>query len=86
LAVVVDEAVAAGEVLASVRVVAGDYLQDLKLFDVYRGKGIDSSRKSLAFALTLRHSSHTLNDEEVNSITSNLVKELKTRFGATLRD
>jgi phenylalanyl-tRNA synthetase beta chain len=86
LAIIVDEEVVAGDILACVREIAGDYLQNLKLFDVYRGKGIDSSRKSLAFALTLRHSSHTLNEEEVNAITADVVNALTDRFGATLRN
>ena len=66
LAVVVDKSVPAEELMANVRAVAGTYLTDLTLFDVYEGKGIDPKRKSLALGLTFRDQSRTLADEDVN--------------------
>ena len=85
LAVVVDEAVAAQAVLDEVRRAAGEALYKLELFDVYRGEGVDSGRKSLAFSLTLQVSSRTLTDVEVDSIVAGAVGALRQRFGAQLR-
>ncbi|SFC90119.1 phenylalanyl-tRNA synthetase beta subunit [Thiohalospira halophila DSM 15071] len=86
LAVVVDEAVAAADVLAVAREAAGDWLRDSRLFDVYRGKGIDSGRKSLGLGLTLQDDSRTLTDSDVEAVTENVVQALSQRLGATLRD
>ena len=63
----------------------GDYLQNLMLFDVYMGKGIDPNRKSVALGLTFQHPSRTLTDEEINADMDRVVAELHERFGATLR-
>ena len=64
---------------------AGEWLTDLRLFDVYQGKGIDPHRKSLAVGLTWQHPSRTLNDDEVNSTTQNILTSLEQRLNATLR-
>lgn len=85
LALLVDQSVAADAVLAGIRAAAGEYLTDLKLFDVYHGKGIDPHRKSLAVGLTWQHPSRTLNDEEVSTTTQNILASLEERFNATLR-
>jgi len=85
LALLVDQSIAADAVLALIRETAGEYLTDLKLFDVYHGKGIDPHRKSLAVGLTWQHPSRTLNDEEVSTTTQNILASLEERFNATLR-
>ncbi|KIV74198.1 Phenylalanyl-tRNA synthetase beta chain [Pseudomonas sp. FeS53a] len=85
LAVLVDREVAAETVLDTIREAAGEWLTDLRLFDVYHGKGIDPLRKSLAVGLTWQHPSRTLNDDEVNTTTQNIVTSLEGRFNATLR-
>ena len=85
LALLVDRDVAATVVLDGIRAQAGDCLTDLKLFDVYHGKGIDPHRKSLAVGLTWQHPSRTLNDDEVNTRIENILSSLEQRFNATLR-
>ncbi|MBT8766594.1 phenylalanine--tRNA ligase subunit beta [Metapseudomonas boanensis] len=85
LALLVDREVAAEAVLNTIRAGAGEWLTDLRLFDVYHGKGIDPHRKSLAVGLTWQHPSRTLTDDEVNNTTQNIVTSLEDRFNATLR-
>ncbi|MCR3828308.1 phenylalanine--tRNA ligase subunit beta, partial [Pseudomonas aeruginosa] len=85
LALLVDQDVPAQDILTQIRAAAGEWLTDLRLFDVYHGKGIDPHRKSLAVGLTWQHPSRTLNDDEVNSTTQNIVTSLEERFNATLR-
>ncbi|WP_375739453.1 phenylalanine--tRNA ligase subunit beta [Pseudomonas boanensis] len=85
LALLVDREVAAEAVLNTIREGAGEWLTDLRLFDVYHGKGIDPHRKSLAVGLTWQHPSRTLTDDEVNNTTQNIVTSLEDRFNATLR-
>ncbi|POA52076.1 MULTISPECIES: phenylalanine--tRNA ligase subunit beta [unclassified Pseudomonas] len=85
LALLADRDVAASAVLKVIRENAGEWLTDLRLFDVYQGKGIDPHRKSLAVGLTWQHPSRTLNDDEVNSATQNILTSLEQRLNATLR-
>jgi phenylalanyl-tRNA synthetase beta chain len=86
LAVLVDKSVVAGELLENVRTMAGTYLTDLRLFDVYEGKGIDPKRKSLALGLTFRDSSRTLSDEVVNKSIDQVIDLLIKTYNAELRN
>jgi phenylalanyl-tRNA synthetase beta chain len=85
LAVLVDRDVPAQDLLGAIGEAAGEWLTDLKLFDVYHGKGIDPHRKSLAVGLTWQHPSRTLNDDEVSATMQNILTSLEQRFNATLR-
>jgi len=86
IAVVVDKSIPAADLLANVRAVAGSYLNDLRLFDVYEGKGIDPKRKSLALGLTFRDHSRTLSDEDVNLAVDQVIDSLEKNFKAELRN
>jgi phenylalanyl-tRNA synthetase beta chain len=85
LAVVVDKSVTAMHLMEQVRLVAGTYLTDLTLFDVYTGKGIDPKRKSLALGLTFRDQSRTLADEVVNLAMGQVIDLLEKKYNAELR-
>ncbi len=86
LAVVVDKSVASAELMSNVRAVAGTYLTDLRLFDVYEGKGIDPKRKSLALGLTFRDQSRTLSDDVVNDAVDQVIDSLEKNYKAELRN
>lgn len=86
LAIVVDENTTAQTVNDLIRSATSDYLTNLQLFDEYRGKGIDSGRKSLAYSLTLQKQDKTLTDEEVETVLSGLMAVLNKKLGATLRE
>ncbi len=86
LAVIVDNSVPAAELMATVRAAAGTYLTDLRLFDVYTGKGIDPKRKSLALGLTFRDQSRTLGDEDVNLAVGQVIDLLEKNYKAELRN
>lgn len=85
LALLVDRDVAADKLLTAVKAQAGEYLIDLKVFDVYVGKGIDPHRKSVAMGLTFQHPSRTLNEDEINASIDSIVQYLGVNFSATLR-
>ena len=85
LALLADRDVSATAVLDVIRENAGEWLTDLRLFDVYQGKGIDPLRKSLAVGLTWQHPSRTLTDDEVNASTQQILTSLEARLNATLR-
>ena len=85
MAILVATSVAADDVLRCIREAAGDNLTDLKLFDVYQGKGIDPLSKSVAVGLTWQHPSRTLNDDEVSGAMQQILTSLEERYNATLR-
>jgi len=86
IAIIVDVAITAHQVCACIKNAAGEYLQNLELFDVYSGKGIDSGRKSLALGLTLQASSRTLTEEDVERVMDDVLRALGTDCSANLRD
>jgi len=84
LAVVVDEGVAAQTLLDAMQNVASPYVAELKLFDVYRGKGVEHGKKSLAFRVLLQDTHKTLTDSEIEPVITKLVTALQ-QHGAKLR-
>ncbi len=85
VALVVDAAVPAAEVLAAVREGAGDLAEDVRLFDVYTGDQVGRGRKSLAFALRLRASDRTLTAQETAAVREAIVAAAARRVGGELR-
>lgn len=86
IAIIVDEQITAQSVQECVENSAGYLLNNVVLFDMYQGKGIDSGRKSLALGLTLGDSSRTLMEEDVEAVLGKVVSALNTNLGAVLRD
>ena len=86
LAVVVAEKVSAAQLLAGAREAAGALLQDVRIFDIYRGPGIDSGLKSVALGLILQDSSRTLTDEDADAAMGRVAERLQRDLGATIRD
>jgi phenylalanyl-tRNA synthetase beta chain len=85
LAIVVSRDVAAAEIGRIVRDTLGDVLVDFRVFDVYQGKGIDSTEKSLGLGLTLQDASATLTDEQIGRYTQDVLVALERAVGARLR-
>jgi phenylalanyl-tRNA synthetase beta chain len=85
LALIIDEDISAGDLCNTVRQNAGGQLVDLKVFDVYQGKGIENNRKSIALGLTFRDSSRTLTEDEINVAVEAVVNALEKQHAASLR-
>jgi phenylalanyl-tRNA synthetase beta chain len=85
LAFVVDAGVPAAAVDASLRRAAGELLESLELFDVYRGAGMPGGSRSLAFRLRLRAADHTLAEDELQALRSRCIEQVAAGHGAVLR-
>jgi len=85
LALVVDDKVSAEALTKAARAAAGDMLQHVLVFDVYRGKGVDSRQKSVGLGLILQDSSRTLTDEDADQKMRSVMQGLEREFGATIR-
>jgi phenylalanyl-tRNA synthetase beta chain len=86
LAIVIDQAVEMQQIENCIREGGSDLLTDIRLFDVYTGKGVAQGRKSIAFGLILQEFSRTLTDQEVDAEVERIVSALKLKFAATLRE
>ncbi|MFZ7276491.1 phenylalanine--tRNA ligase subunit beta [Avibacterium endocarditidis] len=86
LAIVVDSATPAGDVLEVCRQAGGKQLVNVSLFDVYQGANLPEGKKSLAISLTIQDTDKTLEEKEINAVISAVLDALKQRFDAYLRD
>jgi len=85
LAVVVDETISADTVVATARSAAGALLQHVVVFDVYRGTGVDSRRKSVGLGLILQDVYRTLTDADADQTVRSITLHLERELGATIR-
>ncbi|HEX6937247.1 MAG TPA: phenylalanine--tRNA ligase subunit beta [Actinomycetes bacterium] len=85
VALVVDDTVPAAEVEQALRDGAGDLLESVRLFDLYRGEQVGPGKVSLAFGLRFRAPHRTLTVEEVTAARSAAVAEASRRTGAEQR-
>ena len=85
IALVVDESVPAEHVRAVVEQGAGELIETVELFDVYRSEQLGENKKSLAFSLLFRAGDRTLTDEEANAARLQAAELAKEKFGAEMR-
>jgi phenylalanyl-tRNA synthetase beta chain len=86
IALIVKEAVSAEDIIASIKSSNEATVQDIVLFDLYCGKGIEEDHKSVAVSITLQNFSQTLTDVEIDAIFNNILQTLAKTIGAKLRD
>ncbi|HTC18941.1 MAG TPA: phenylalanine--tRNA ligase subunit beta, partial [Stellaceae bacterium] len=84
-AFVVDEGVPAETLLKAARGVDKKLVAEVRLFDLYRGKGLPEGRKSIAIAVTLQPETATLTDAEIEAFSAKLVAAVEKATGGTLR-
>lgn len=85
IAVVCNEAVTVGALEESIRRGAKGLLKDVSLFDIYRGPGVASGKKSVAFNLVLRADDRSLTGEEADEDVQSILAALKADHNAVLR-
>ncbi|NSW90870.1 MAG: phenylalanine--tRNA ligase subunit beta [Firmicutes bacterium] len=86
IAILLDERIMAGTIEKLIRENGGKVLEDISLFDVYKGKQVPEGMKSMAYSLTFRAEDRTLTDEEVNKVMDKIISSLKDTFDARLRE
>lgn len=85
IAILVNQAIPAEQIQDTIKTVAGDWLQNVFIFDVYQGKGVSTGLKSIALALVMQHPTRTLVDDEVAELMERIIVALKGQLGAELR-
>lgn len=85
IAVIVDEKVEVGQIEKIIIKKAKKWLEEAKLFDIYRDEKLGENKKSVAYSLIFRDKNKTLSDEEINTTMENIITELEKTLGAELR-
>ncbi len=83
-AVLVDKEIPVGTLEKAIQGGAGRLLEKIELFDIYEGAQIPQGKKSVAFSVYLRSADSTLNDKEIDEISTKIIKKLEA-VGAELR-
>ena len=86
LAILIDDKVSVQSIEACIRQASSEMLQEVRIFDIYTGKGVDQGLKSVAFGLILQEFSRTLTDQDIDSEIESIVDALNQNFAATLRE
>ncbi|HNP66072.1 MAG TPA: phenylalanine--tRNA ligase subunit beta, partial [Woeseiaceae bacterium] len=86
IAVIVDDTVSADAIVDAVAASSPDLIQGVRIFDIYKGEGIEAGRKSVAIGLILQETSRTLTDDDADVAMAAAVKNLEDLFAAVLRD
>ncbi len=85
IAVVCEEKITVGQLEDCIRSAGGKLIQQVSLFDIYRGKGIGEGKKSVAFNLVLRADDRSLTGEEADADVKKVLEALSSQLGAVLR-
>ena len=86
MAFILDKKIDVADVVKTIKKAANKTLQIVDIFDVYEGDNIDSSKKSVAFALTFNGITRTLTDEEVMDSFNKIIDKVVSSHNAELRD
>ena len=82
---VCDEELEVGKLSALIARAGGKLVENVELFDIYRGAQLGEGKKSVSFRVTLRASDRTLTVEEADKVSSKILSSLEHQLGLTLR-
>ncbi|MEE0865464.1 MAG: phenylalanine--tRNA ligase subunit beta [Clostridia bacterium] len=85
IAVIVDEKVEVGQIEKIIIKKSKKWLEEAKLFDIYRSDKLGQNKKSIAYSLIFRDKNKTLSDQEINTTMESIITELEKTLGAELR-
>jgi phenylalanyl-tRNA synthetase beta chain len=86
MALIIKEDITAGDIISCIKNGSEATLQDVVVFDIYRGKGVEEGSKSVALSLFIQDFSQTLTDSEIDAIFNRVLETLTDTIGAKLRD
>lgn len=86
IAMLVKDGVLVKQIEDIIKQRSGKILEDIKLFDVYKGKQVPEGMKSIAYSVTFRAEDRTLTDEDVNKVMHKILEGLKANLDAQLRE
>lgn len=85
IAMLIKDDIPVGDIHNVINRAGKELIENIELFDVYKGKQIPEGMKSVAYSITYRAENRTLKDEEVNRVHEKVVNAIVKKFGAQLR-
>ncbi len=85
LSLLIDDGVWAVDITNVISKNGGNILDNIKLFDVYKGKQIPENKRSMAYSITFRADDRTLTDDEINPVMDKIITALESELHAQLR-
>ncbi len=85
IAMLVDDSVPVKQIENQIILKGGKILEEVRLFDVYKGKQVPDGKKSVAYSILFRSADRTLTDEEVGKAMADIIKALSEKLNAQLR-
>ncbi|TQV80242.1 phenylalanine--tRNA ligase subunit beta [Aliikangiella coralliicola] len=86
LAILIKESVTSTQIVDLIGQTAKSWLNNIVIFDIYRGKGIEPGYKSVAIGFTLQRSDRTFKEAEINKTMERIISVLSDKLGAVLRE
>lgn len=85
-AFIVDKEIAVGSVILAIKSVDKQMIKEVNIFDIFSGKNIDESKKSVALRIKIEPLEKTLTSKEIEEISQKIIDKVVGDFGAVLRD
>jgi phenylalanyl-tRNA synthetase beta chain len=85
MAIILDAGIRAGDVINIIKGYPSEFIEEIAVFDLYKGPNIPGGKKSLAFSIRYRASNKTLTDEEVDAVHKSIVEHIIKETGGQLR-
>jgi phenylalanyl-tRNA synthetase beta chain len=86
LAVLADLDAPVDRMVATIRSIDPKRIRNLRVFDVYTGKGVPAGKKSVAFSMWFQDVEKSLKDKDAARLTKKILGALKDQWQATLRE
>ena len=86
VAFVVYTSTTAGEIEEVIWHTGKPLINHVEVFDLYQSEQLGANKKSIAYRLRFQSSERTLADKEVNNLFERIIREVKHKLNASLRD
>ena len=86
IAIVINDDVTVAALVGAVEDAAPELVTSVRVFDIYRGPGIEAGLKSVALGLILQETSRTLTDDDADTVVTMVLRKLEQEFAAVLRE
>ena len=77
--------VLSSEIIASVKKIDNNLIKKVKIFDNFVGEKIGPNNRALGFEVTIQSDNKTLTEDEINSLSENIISEVENKYKAKLR-
>ena len=80
-----DEEVEVATIDECIRSASSKLIENVKVFDIYRGKNLPYNKKSVSFNVVLRSNESTLTVEEADKVAQKILTTVEQKLGITIR-